>query len=132
MTLQPSDSGAKLRSVRRILSLVLIACAPVALVTPRAEALPWVAPGDALPTQVASVYIVERDEPLLTRPQAKAPRRGSAHIGAHLPLYAATRGSGCRGRWLMVGPLAWVCEDRVRLSSQKAIEPELNPEDLPD
>src|SRR5262245_13942760 len=96
-----SKRGAKLRGVRRSFGLVLIACAPFALLVSKAEALPWVAPGAALPARAASVTIVERDEPLRTRPEPKAPRRGSARMGANLPLYAVARGSGCRGRWLM-------------------------------
>ena len=58
-----------------------------------------------------------------TRADGRSPRRGSALKGARLPLYAAARGPGCAGRWLLIGPLAWVCESVVRLSSEPPLEP---------
>jgi lipoprotein-anchoring transpeptidase ErfK/SrfK len=92
--------------------LIWLAAAPVT-----AQPKPWVAPGDVpLPSWALSVEVLERDEPLYARPLPRAPRRGSAARNARLPLYGALRGHGCAGRWLLVGPVAWVCEDRVRLS----------------
>lgn len=77
----------------------------------------WTSPGTpAPPEEVTSVAIMRQDEPLLQAPDSAAPRRGTAAAGAHLPLFEATRGPGCQGRWLSVGPLAWVCEDVVELS----------------
>ena len=88
----------------------------------QAQSAPWVAAGDIpLPRWAVSVQILERDEPLWSRPSPKARRRGSAAMSARLPLYAARRGPGCQGRWLMVGPVAWVCEDRVRLSRKPPV-----------
>jgi hypothetical protein len=86
-----------------------------------AQPLPWVDPGASLDAPVNSVEILKRDEPLFARPGPNAPRRGSAIQGVRLPLYASTRAAGCHGRWLMVGPIAWVCEDRVRLSSDSPL-----------
>jgi hypothetical protein len=34
-----------------------------------------------------------------------------------LPLYGAEPGPGCRNDWLLVGTMAWVCSDVVRVSS---------------
>ncbi len=92
--------------------------------TANADGLPWVDASDVpLPTGVSSVQITRSDEPMWLRPRPGAPRRGSAANGSHLPLYGAMRGPGCRGRWLNVGPLAWVCEDVVRLSMKPALAP---------
>lgn len=97
-----------------------------------AEPLPWLGTGIPMPAEVASVEVTEKDEPLYARPGERAARRGSAMQGARLPLYAATQGSGCRGRWLMVGPLAWVCEDRVTLSRSAPVSVQRPPEQIPD
>jgi hypothetical protein len=111
------------------LLLAVVAAASIG----RAEPLPWIEPGDApLPARVSSVEILRRDEPLLSAPDGKSARRGSARQGAHLPLYAARRGPGCNGRWLMVGPIAWVCEKVVRLSAEPALAARRAPEQLAD
>lgn len=103
--------------------LVLVTLA-LLLAAPPAAALPWIDPGDVpLPSGARSVLVQRHDEPLFTRPAAQAPRRGSAGKTALLPLYGATRGAGCQGRWLNVGPVAWVCEDHVQLSAQPALAP---------
>ncbi len=107
-----------MRGVIASLGLVVLASQAA-----RADTLPWVDPGDVpLPSGVSSVEILRHDEPLLVRPRGQAARRGSAAEGAHLPLYGATRGPGCPGRWLSVGPLAWVCETGVRLSLAPALK----------
>src|SRR5690606_34383278 len=69
--------------------------------------------------------ILRADEPLFQRPEADAPRRGTAALGARLPLFEVTLGSGCNGRWLSVGPMAWVCERVVRLSAQPPLAAEV-------
>jgi len=109
-------------------ALVALAIAPVA----RAEPLPWVEGGLPLATAVASVEFPEKDEPLFMRAGPQAARRGSAEMGSRLPLYAAKRGAGCRGLWLMVGPLAWVCQDRVRLSNEAPLGARVTPLSMPE
>ncbi|MBK7582419.1 MAG: L,D-transpeptidase [Myxococcales bacterium] len=107
----------------------------LALVTPRvaeAQPLPWVEGGLPIAVEIASVEIPEKDEPLYLRPAPHAARRGSAEMSARLPLYAAKRGAGCRGYWLMVGPLAWVCQDRVRLSTDPPVGARKGPIEMPD
>jgi len=105
-----------------------IACGTLSVAAlAHAQPLPWLDPSAPVTANVASVEIVEKDEPLFARPGPNAPRRGSAEQGAHLPLYASSRAAGCRGRWLMVGPLAWLCEDRVRLSAEPPLEARLKP-----
>jgi hypothetical protein len=81
---------------------------------------PW---GDAtLAPGVVSARILLADQPLLGGPWGSAPRRGSAARDVHLPIFAAKRGTGCKGAWLEVGPAAWVCEDAVETSSATPIE----------
>lgn len=82
-----------------------------------AEGPPWVAQGEIpLASWVASARIVKGDQPIFQSPSHIAKRRGSAAKDARLPIYALRSGAGCTGRWLMVGPFAWVCEDAVELS----------------
>lgn len=76
----------------------------------------------ALPPGTASVHILKADQPLLAEPARDAPRRGSAARDAVLPLYASRAGAGCSGRWLSVGPHAWVCEDAVELTTAAAMQ----------
>ncbi len=97
-----------------------------------AEPLPWVEGGLPIASQISSVEVFEKDEPLYVRAGPLAPRRGSAEMGARLPLYAAKRGAGCRGYWLMVGPMAWVCQDRVRLSSDPPVSARKQPLSMPE
>jgi lipoprotein-anchoring transpeptidase ErfK/SrfK len=110
---------------------VLVAlCA--ALCTAPAQAdpvvVPWVDPGDVpLPKTARSVEILRSEEPLSMRPDKGSPRRGAAAKGARLPLYGATRGPGCGGRWLLVGPAAWVCETVVRTSAEPPLTPVESP-----
>lgn len=85
---------------------------------------PWVAPGEPpLVAWVKSARVLKEDQPLLDRPSGQAGRRGSADRNVQLPVFAAQRGEGCSGRWLEVGPAAWVCEDAVELSAAASIDP---------
>jgi lipoprotein-anchoring transpeptidase ErfK/SrfK len=80
-----------------------------------------------------SARVVKADTPILFGPQLLAPRRGSAAKDAALPVYGARSGPGCNGRWLMVGPLAWICEDGVEPFASRPIAPELHTiDDSPD
>jgi L,D-transpeptidase catalytic domain len=56
---------------------------------------------------------------IVDEPSAAGHRRGVSQAGATLPLFGAKRGPGCGGRWLLVGPLAWVCSDTAALSSDE-------------
>lgn len=69
---------------------------------------------------IASVSVLRRDEPLYTAPSTTAARRGTAALGARLPVFGAVRGDGCRGRFFCVGPLAWICEEGAEPSSAPA------------
>ena len=76
----------------------------------------WIEPGDVpMPDWAKSVQIVRDDEALSVAPGGT--RRGLIAAGVRLPLLGATRGPGCVGRWLLVGPLAYVCSDNVKLAA---------------
>ena len=82
---------------------------------------PWDA--EQLPRWAQSVHVIAGDQPLRMGPDAHAERRGSALLGAHLPLFAAGVGPGCFAPWLQVGASAWVCADDVVLSGNPALPP---------
>ena len=65
---------------------------------------------------VRSAEVTRSDEPLYQGPSTSESRRGAAARGARLPVFAAQRGPGCAGRFLQVGPLAWLCEEGAELS----------------
>ena len=76
---------------------------------------PWSDPGDLpIPPDAASVAAIQDEVPVLLAPSASAQRRGVLAARALLPFFAMKRGPGCAGRWLNVGPLAWVCQDRMQ------------------
>jgi len=93
---------------RSLLALTLLATLSGATATPAAP--------DRL-EGVRSVLVLRRDEPLYSEPNKGAARRGAAERGARLPVFELTRGGGCSGRWLLVGPLAWICEEGAEASS---------------
>jgi hypothetical protein len=115
---------------RRRRTLVLLGAAAVSLASAaHADTLrPWnILPpwtdGATLPTWARSVHVVEHEEPLRRLPNGRAKRRGSAHGRAHLPLFGAKRGAGCKGAWLHVGANAWACSDEVELSGSMPLPP---------
>lgn len=77
---------------------------------------PWIEPGEIpLPEWAKSVEILREDEALSVSPGGT--RRGLVFSGVKLPLLGATRGPGCLSRWLLVGPLAYICSDKVKFSA---------------
>lgn len=71
-----------------------------------------------LPEWVKSATVLQHDVPIEMAPNAKSGRRGSAVLGARLPVLDARRGPGCKSRWLNVGPHAWICQDIVELGKE--------------
>jgi lipoprotein-anchoring transpeptidase ErfK/SrfK len=65
---------------------------------------------------VRSAEVTRPDEPLYQGPSTAQKRRGALARGARVPVFAARKGPGCDGRFLLVGPLAWLCEDGAELS----------------
>jgi lipoprotein-anchoring transpeptidase ErfK/SrfK len=81
---------------------------------------PWFDPGDLpVPAWAKAAVPIKDDQPLSSMPDSAAPRRGSVAYAARLPLYGAKRGPGCEGRWLLVGPYAWICSDSAELVGQE-------------
>ncbi len=82
---------------------------------PYAAASRWIDADDIpLADWAKSVEIVRDDEALYASPGGA--RRAVVTTGVRLPLLGAVRGPGCVQRWLLVGPLAYVCADKVRLT----------------
>jgi lipoprotein-anchoring transpeptidase ErfK/SrfK len=87
---------------------------------------PWVDYGDVpVPAWARSVAPTRTDAAFYAEPGKLEARRGSALLGARLPLYATKRAAGCQGRWLNVGPLAWICSDVADYSGEEPIAPVL-------
>jgi hypothetical protein len=69
-----------------------------------------------IPSWARSAEVTRPDEPLYQGPSNAERRRGALSRGARVPVFGARRGPGCAGRFLLVGPLAWVCEEGAELS----------------
>ena len=77
----------------------------------------WLLPGEMpVPEWARSAEITRVDEPIYQGPSSAEPRRGAAARGARLPIFGAKHGPGCATRFLLVGPLAWLCQDGAELS----------------
>jgi hypothetical protein len=82
-----------------------------------AEPEPWVPHGEPpIPDWVRSAEVTRPDEPLYQGPSSNEKRRGALARGARVPVFGARKGPGCAGRYLLVGPLAWLCDEGAELS----------------
>ncbi|AKT36601.1 uncharacterized protein CMC5_007200 [Chondromyces crocatus] len=87
---------------------------------------PWIAPDvEPFPAGVRSVRTREVEHPIFHAPGVSTARRGSAHIGATLPVFAARKAEGCVARWIQIGPSAWLCEDTTELSRAEPLSPHM-------
>jgi lipoprotein-anchoring transpeptidase ErfK/SrfK len=78
---------------------------------------PWTAANDVpLPLWAHSVAPEKAETVVVAAPGRLDLPRATTLDGARLPLYGATRGRGCGGRWLHVGLEAWICSDAAALS----------------
>jgi lipoprotein-anchoring transpeptidase ErfK/SrfK len=78
---------------------------------------PWLDAGDVpLPEWARSVAPNRPESAIYAEPGKLEARRGSAQPGARLPVFGTKRAGGCQGRWLLVGPLAWMCSDVAEFS----------------
>jgi len=75
------------------------------------------------PEDVRSAAVLRAEQAILAGPSATASRRGTALVGAKLPIFGAKRGAGCAARWLNIGPEAWMCQDAVTLDASAPLEP---------
>lgn len=116
------------RSGAAALSLAAMALGSM-VVTPlfASDALPpWTDRGDVpLPSWARSVTPNRPESAIYAEPGKLELRRGSAQPGARLPLFATRRASGCMGRWLNVGPHAWMCSDVADFSEDAPSSPML-------
>jgi lipoprotein-anchoring transpeptidase ErfK/SrfK len=87
---------------------------------------PWVDSGDVpVPPWARSVAPNRSDAAFYAEPGKLEARRGSAQLGARLPLYGTRRAGGCQGRWLEIGPFAWICSDVADYSGDDVGAPSL-------
>jgi lipoprotein-anchoring transpeptidase ErfK/SrfK len=77
------------------------------------------------PGWARSVAPNKTDAAFYTEPGNLNARRGSAQLGARFPLFGTKRGSGCQGRWLNVGPFAWICSDVADYTADGPFAPAL-------
>lgn len=90
------------------------------------ELPPWTDVGDVpIPAWARSVAPNKAESAIYVEPGKIESRRGSAQPGARLPLFGTRRGPGCQGRWLNVGPLAWMCSDVADYSGEEPTSPAL-------
>jgi hypothetical protein len=93
---------------------------------PHADSPPWVDVGDVpAPSWARSIAPNKPDAALYAEPGMLEARRGSTQLGARLPLFGTKRASGCQGRWLNVGPFAWICSDVADYSADDVAAPPL-------
>lgn len=105
--------------------LVALVAAPLAHADENAVP-PWTDVGDVpIPDWARSVTPNRSESAIYAEPGKIEQRRGSAQPGARLPLYGTRRGSGCQGRWINVGPLAWMCSDVADFSGEEPSSPPL-------
>jgi len=87
---------------------------------------PWTDAGDVpMPSDARSVVPTRDESAIYAEPGKLEARRGSALPGARFPLYATRRAAGCLGRWLNVGPFAWMCSDVAEYSNEDTFAPAL-------
>ncbi len=86
---------------------------------------PWTDAGDVpMPSDARSVVPTRDESAIYSEPGGKLEaRRGSALPGARFPLYATRRAPGCLGRWLNIGPFAWMCSDVAEYSNEDTFLP---------
>ncbi|OQB08672.1 MAG: L,D-transpeptidase catalytic domain [Deltaproteobacteria bacterium ADurb.Bin207] len=83
---------------------------------------PWIDPGDVpIPVHANSVLAIHDEVPVFESPEASAKRRGVLAADIPLPFFAFRRGPGCAGRWIGIGPSAWVCQDKITLSHSQPV-----------
>ncbi len=70
-----------------------------------------------VPDWAHSAQVTRLDEPIYQGPSSAEPRRGTAARGARLPVFGTKHGPGCATRFLLVGALAWLCQDGAELSA---------------
>jgi hypothetical protein len=87
---------------------------------------PWIEEGDLPVPQAARSVVAKQTERgqaadlrLFVGPSRHSGIRGITAPGVSVPFFGAKRGSGCSGRWWLVGPLAWTCSDDADISADE-------------
>lgn len=78
----------------------------------------WGPGRSAVPVSIQGVEVLRAEEPIYSAASSASTRRGTAALGARLPLFGAQLGPGCGGRWFSIAADAFVCEDGVALSTE--------------
>jgi len=118
------ESGAR-RGLLGAGVVVAALCAAGGVRADGGELPPWTEPSDVpLPDTVRSVIARRTEVAIYSAPTTLSARRGSAIEGARFSFFGSQRGSGCQGRWLLVGPVAWICQD---VADPSPAEPALAP-----
>jgi hypothetical protein len=87
---------------------------------------PWVDLDDVpSPAWAHSISPTTEEAAVYIEPGVVDARRGSVQLGARLPLFGTKRGAGCMGRWLNIGPFAWICSDVAEYSPDAPFAPPL-------
>ena len=87
---------------------------------------PWTDADDVpLPTWARTVAPKRAETIVVASPGKSDARRGTTLPGVRLPLYAAKRAAGCSGRWLLVGPMAWICGDAADVTADEPYAPQI-------
>lgn len=85
---------------------------------------PWTEPGDIpISAAVKSIRVKVRESALYQHAGATDQRRGTLLRGDTAPVFAAQRGAHCNGRWLLVGPSAWLCSDEIEFMAAPYVTP---------
>jgi L,D-transpeptidase catalytic domain len=105
-----------------------LACVATTAAAVRADVAlpPWTEELDVSVPPSARSVVAKRDErgqpgdlQLFVGPSRQSGIRGVTGVGVALPFFGAKRGSGCSGRWWLVGPLAWTCSDDADISTDE-------------
>lgn len=116
------------------LAVALAAMLSTAAVKGDVPPMPWIDEGD-VPLAAWSRSVAPKSNPrngagdlvLFSGPNRASGKRGVTAAGATFPLFGAKRGSGCSGRWLLVGPLAWTCADEALVVPDEPSAPQPMP-----
>lgn len=88
----------------------------------------WNEPGDLpVPSWAKAIAPKRAEVPIFRTPGESDQKRGTTMMNVRLPLYGMKRGSQCGGRWMLVGPEAWVCSDAMDLVADPPFVPDLAP-----
>ena len=123
--MSPSRLGSPGVTLSLIIAASVFSTAPAAVFasdappSPSSFLPPWIDRNDVpLAAGIRSIVPKKDELPIFTEPGRVTARRGTLPKGSRAPLFGTRRGPSCVGRWLNVGPLAWVCSDLTLFSDE--------------